>query len=177
MVIDRFLPRYDVTEVHSIDIAASPDRVWETLRHGDIGGSWIIKGLMGLRTIFSLTLRRRRDPITIETMTRHGFGILEEETGSELVLGVTGRFWRPTGNLLPFDRASFDGDVPPGVARGLWNFVVEPSARGVRLTTETRVLCGDAASRRKFRAYWTFVRPFSGLIRIIMLRSIRRASE
>jgi hypothetical protein len=45
------------------------------------------------------------------------------------------------------------------------------------LSTETRVACGDAASRAKFRVYWTFVRPFSGLIRIVMLRAVRRAAE
>jgi hypothetical protein len=45
------------------------------------------------------------------------------------------------------------------------------------LTTETRVACGDPASRAKFRAYWTVVRPFSGLIRILMLRAVRRECE
>jgi hypothetical protein len=65
--------------------------------------------------------------------------------------------------------------VPAGLARGVWNFAVADETLGaVRITTETRVLCGDAASRRRFRRYWFFVRPFSGLIRIVMLRAIRR---
>jgi len=175
MRIERFLPQYDAIETHAITIAAPPAAVWETLRHGNIGGSWIIKGLMGLRTIFSgIDTSAARRPMSIDTITRHGFGILDEDPGRELVLGVAGRFWRPTGNLLPFDRDSFDRPVPAGVARGVWNFALAGTAEGTRLTTETRVLCGDPSSRRKFRLYWTFVRPFSGLIRIVMLRAIRR---
>ena len=45
------------------------------------------------------------------------------------------------------------------------------------LSTETRVHVGDAAARRKFRLYWLVVRPFSGLIRILLLRAARRRAE
>ena len=40
------------------------------------------------------------------------------------------------------------------------------------MSTETRVLCADAAALRSFRRYWLVVGPFSGLIRILMLRAI-----
>lgn len=104
--------------------------------------------------------------------------MLAEKPDEEIVLGVTGRFWRPTGNLSPFNRADFDRPVPAGFARGIWNFTVGEAPNGrTMLRTETRVICGDDASRRKFLAYWLIVRPFSGLIRLIMLRSVRRACE
>jgi hypothetical protein len=174
MEIDRFLPQYDAIETHSIAIDASRDVIWATLLRGDIAGSWVIKFLMGLRSIFSGVDRRAAtEAITIERMERHGFGILADDPGHELLLGIHGRFWRPTGNTLPFDRDSFARPVPAGVARAAWNFTIDELPNGHRLTTETRVLCGDPASRRKFRFYWLFVRPFSGLIRIVMLRSIR----
>jgi hypothetical protein len=32
-------------------------------------------------------------------------------------------------------------------------------------------------SRASFRRYWTVVRPFSGLLRRVMLRAVRRAAE
>jgi len=32
----------------------------------------------------------------------------------------------------------------------------------------------DAASRRRFRLYWLLIRPFSGLMRRLMLRAIAR---
>jgi hypothetical protein len=55
---------------------------------------------------------------------------------------------------------------------------VDPADGGAAtVSTETRVLCTDPGSRRAFRRYWRIVRPFSGLIRIEMLRSIRREAE
>jgi hypothetical protein len=39
------------------------------------------------------------------------------------------------------------------------------------------VFCADADARRRFKAYWLFVRPFSGLLRIMILRAVRRAAE
>jgi len=107
-----------------------------------------------------------------------GFGMLAENPNQEIVLGVTGRFWRLTGNLSPFNRSDFDRPVPIGMARGVWNFSVAEQINGqTTLFTETRVMCGDAASRRKFLTYWLIVRPFSGLIRLIMLRRVRKTAE
>jgi hypothetical protein len=45
------------------------------------------------------------------------------------------------------------------------------------LSTETRVHVADPASRKKFRRYWLVVRPFSGLIRILLLRAARTRAE
>jgi hypothetical protein len=70
----------------------------------------------------------------------------------------------------------FRGPVQPGLARGVWNFAVqEVGQERTVLSTETRVVCGDTSSRLKFRAYWIVVRPFSGLIRVIMLRAVKNA--
>jgi hypothetical protein len=48
---------------------------------------------------------------------------------------------------------------------------------GTVLSTETRVLATDAAARRRFRRYWLAIRPFSGLIRRVWLRAIKRRAE
>ena len=45
------------------------------------------------------------------------------------------------------------------------------------LSTETRVHVEEPANRRAFRRYWLFVRPFSGLTRILFLRAVRRRAE
>jgi hypothetical protein len=39
------------------------------------------------------------------------------------------------------------------------------------------VKCADAKSRRFFGLYWVVIRPWSGLIRRYMLRSIREEAE
>ena len=181
MLIDSFAANPDAVETHSIVINASPDAVYRALWTADLGGSLIIKLLLGLRSLPEFVLRGgplpRDRKITLQTIINSEFGILADEP-EEIVLGVTGKFWRPTGNLLPFDRGSFAGVVPCGVARAVWNFTLkEESSGGTSLSTETRVICGDSGSRRKFRMYWFFVRPFSGLIRLIMLRAVKRTCE
>jgi hypothetical protein len=45
------------------------------------------------------------------------------------------------------------------------------------VATETRIVCTDEASRRAFLRYWRVIRPFSGLIRLEMLRLLRNAAE
>ena len=179
--IDLFAPNPDAIETHHIDIAASAEAVYRALWTADLGEAFLIKFLLALRSLPTL-LRQgsppRNQKITLQTLLDSGFGVLSEKPGEEIVLGVTGRFWRPTGNLSPFKREDFDQPVPPGIARAVWNFSVEETdAHQTNLTTETRVVCGDVASRRKFRAYWLFVRPFSGLIRRLMLRNVKRAVE
>jgi hypothetical protein len=179
MLIDSFAPNPDAVETHSIVINASAKEVHSVLWTADLGGSLIIKFLMGLRSLPEIILRRgclppRKRAITLQTVIDSGFGILANQS-EEIVLGVTGKFWRPTGNLSPFKREDFDRPVSPGLARGVWNFSVKEDSRGrTILSTETRVICGDDLSRRKFRVYWFFVRPFSGLIRRIMLRAVCR---
>ena len=182
MLIDSFAPVFDAVETHSVTIDASPDVVCQTLWTADLGGSALIKLLLGLRSLPGFILRGchplpRDQNITLQTLIDSGFGILAQEPGQEIVLGVTGKFWRPTGNLSPFKRESFNPPVSPGLARAVWNFSVKETGNGrTILSTETRVVCGDRASRRKFRAYWFFVRPFSGLIRRIMLKRVRKAA-
>jgi hypothetical protein len=181
MLIESFIQNPDAVETHKIEIAASREAVYQALWTADLGGSPIIKSLMALRSIpgiVSSPKRLRHFPrqITLQTIIEAGFGQLAEEPGREVVLGVEGQFWRPAGNILPFSKEMFRGPVQPGLARGVWNFAVqEVDQERTVLSTETRVVCGDAASRLKFRAYWSVVRPFSGLIRMIMLRAVKKA--
>lgn len=61
----------------------------------------------------------------------------------------------------------------PGYAKMALNFAFD----GDTLSTETRVLLTDEASRRAFRRYWLVIRPFSGLIRRLWLRGIDRRAR
>jgi hypothetical protein len=183
MLIDDFVPRPDAGEAHRVEIGAPPQVVYDALWTTDLGSSPIIKGLLGLRSLPAFvrhptTCRPANRKITLQTIIASGFGVLAEDSGHEIVLGVAGPFWRPVGNLLPFKEENFHGPVPAGAARAVWNFAVrETSNQRTLLSTETRIVCGERSSRRKFRAYWFFVRPFSGLIRILMLRAVKRACE
>jgi hypothetical protein len=143
----------------------------------------VIKALLGLRSLPEFVWHPKRrhfraQKFTLQTLIDSGFGRLAEEPGREIVLGVAGRFWRPTGNIVPFCEENFIGPVSAGLARAVWNFAVRYESAGSSiLSTETRVVCGDPASRLKFRAYWFVVGHFSGLIRRLMLNSVKQLCE
>ena len=181
MLIESFAPNPDAVETHRIVINASRETVYRSLWTADLGASPLIKFLLALRSLPAFIgnpCRSRPRQITLQTILDSGFGLLAEKPDEEIVLGVSGRFWRPTGNLSPFNRPDFDRPIPVGMARAVWNFSLSEQIAGQTiLRTETRITCGDPASRRKFLAYWLIVRPFSGLIRLIMLKRVRKTAE
>src|SRR5712692_4099350 len=152
-----------------------------------IGG--VTRALYAVRTLPSFPARPRetwrrfcdellRKCFTLDGMLSEGFALLEERPGEELVLGTVGRFWRARGELCATSPDRFRAPAPSGTAKAAWNFEVGMRADGAtELRTETRVLCADAATRRRFRAYWMVIRPFSGLIRQEMLAAVRSAAE
>ncbi|MEV6129018.1 hypothetical protein AB0M05_19625 [Streptomyces violaceusniger] len=54
------------------------------------------------------------------------------------------------------------------------NFRLTPEGDGTLLSTETRVLNTDPATRRAFALYWGFMRAGSGMIRHDLLRAIAK---
>ena len=119
---------------------------------------------------------RRESGTFPERLARFGFTKIAEDPGREIVFGLAGRFWRPTGGRrrLP-DAAAFEAFADEGCVKAVWNLRVESAGEGASdLTTATRLQCFGAPARRKFRAYWTVVGPFSGLLRRALLRDIAR---
>lgn len=165
MLIDTLMPRADFSERHSIRVAAPPQRIYDVIRTADLTRSNVVRALLALR---GMATTRRRTLANFDG----GFTIIGEDPPRELVIGVQGPFWRPLCRLHDITRETFNEPVPDGVARAAWNFFISDD----NVSTETRILCaGDA--RAKFRVYWLFIRPFSGLIRRMMLRAIREEAE
>ncbi len=149
---------------------APADRVFDAARELDLGATPLIRILLRLR---GLRARGRG----LAGLRDAGFVLLEEDPPRELVLGLVGRFWTPGGDVQRVDPAGFLAFERPGFAKVAWNLRVEPRAGGALLATETRILCLDARSRRRFRLYWMAIRFGSGLIRREMLRAIREQAE
>lgn len=167
MLIDRLLPHSDYHEYHSTIVRATPDRIYDVIRHGELTTHPIVRMLLKLRGMTS------SGAFSLELFLRQGFCLLAEDRPREIVLGIEGPFWKPACKLTPVDADSFRRPVPPGSARAAWNFAIEPRGDGALVSTETRVLCANW----QFRAYWMVVRPFRGLIRRLMLRAIRKGAE
>jgi hypothetical protein len=190
MLIDDALPEFDVVARYEVAVSASPAAAYAALRRADVGGGPLTRTLLALRALPGLVVapretirrflggRRRSAPVTLEMLSSAGFAIVAEDPGREVVLGTIGRFWRPSGGMRRFAPAEFSAFDDPGWAKAAWSFSVTPAPHGgALLSTETRVRCTDARSRRAFRRYWWIVRPFSGLIRLEMLRAIRAEAD
>lgn len=180
MLLDRWLPEFDVSRRYATRIRASRERVFEEILRYDFKSSLSTRVLMALRGYGRRARRARGERIVTlpESLARFGFTPLDEEPGRELVFGLVGRFWQPKGDLCTVSAADFAGFQQPGFAKAAWNILIEEDGPGVtRLSTETRVLCIGAVARRKFLLYWRVVEPFSGVIRWSLLRGVRRASE
>jgi hypothetical protein len=173
-LIDEILPAYDVAKQHELVVEAPPERTWRALLEADLRDPVIVRALMFLRGYGRRAGRQRQVRTLPEKLASLGFVRLGERPGEEIVFGLVGRFWTPGGGLRSVRAEEFLGIREEGLAKAAWNLAVEPrGASACRLSTETRVLCFGASARRRFRAYWAIIGPFSGIIRIAMLRSIR----
>jgi hypothetical protein len=147
----------------------------------------VIRTLLGIRSLpqrLADRLTRRHHAATaaeppptfrLTDMVRYGWSVLDEQPNVELVLGQIGHPWKSAGassgpTVTPAAFADFDH---PGFAKIAFNLRVEPyGATASILTIETRVALTDPESLRRFSRYWTFIRPFSALIRRSALRLV-----
>ena len=183
-MIDSFMPAFDFNERHEIAAAAPTETVFAVLRRMDFSRSRLIRALFELRSLPAFFRGRRRNkqlaPLELDLpgLLKSGFVLLGEVPGQEIVLGLIGKFWTSTGCLQKIEAQRFGEFAAPGFAKAVWNFSLSPITEArTLLATETRVLCLDETSRRRFRIYWLFVRPFSGWIRMAALRCLQRQAE
>jgi hypothetical protein len=177
-VLDDYLPRYDVNEVHSIAIDATPAAVMDAIRALTAADVPVLVALMAIRSLPTV-LRGRRPPLRgrlLDGFRKAGFVDLRD-VPDELVLGAVGRFWKPSGDIRPIAPERFAGFAEPGFAKAVFNLELTPSGERTVLTTETRVTTTDERSRRSFGRYWRVVHPGSALIRRGWLRAIRKRAE
>lgn len=182
MLIDTFLLTFDVTERHHLDIHAPIEKVYAAVRELDVSQSRLIRALFMLRGLpaFMFSRRRTQQPLglNLSALLKSGFVLLAETPPREIVLGLIGKFWTASGCIQKLDAAGFQNFSTAGFAKAVWNFSLESRETEItRVHTETRVLCLDEVSRRRFRFYWLFIRPLSGLVRMEALRAIKRKAE
>ncbi|HWO02863.1 MAG TPA: hypothetical protein VNS63_26715 [Blastocatellia bacterium] len=182
MLIDELLPTYDTVERHHIQIYAPAHIVFEAVRQLDLSGSRVVRLLFRLRELpgrfRGSRATTRRLGLTLQNLIDNGFILLGERPDEEIVLGLAGRFWSVSGNIKRINAEEFKAFALAGFAKAVWNFSLSEGEGGsTRLATETRVLCLDDTSRRRFKLYWTLIAPFSGVIRKQALRAVKRSAE
>lgn len=170
MLQEKYLPNSHFAEAHTIAINSSPERVWRIVSNLEFSHSRLIRFLFALRGMPARMM-------TLEELQRSGFIRLEQHENSELIIGLIGQFWKPSGNLQKFDASEFRSWVVTGFAKATWSFKITTERNLSIVETETRIQCLDEKSRSRFAKYWFFIRPFSGVIRRAILRSIKREAE
>jgi hypothetical protein len=157
-LLDDWLPRFDVRDYHERAVEGDPAQAFAAFLETPAGCDRLTRALFSLRG-----LRGGNEPLG-RVFAGLGFDVLER-TDTSLVVGTTGRPWRPRGSLGSF------GEDRPGTVR----LAADLRARPGFLSTETRVQALDADARRAFRRYWLVVGPFSALIRRRWLLAASRA--
>ncbi|MGH2708920.1 MAG: hypothetical protein ACRDJK_11580, partial [Actinomycetota bacterium] len=160
---------------------ASPEETFHAIRAVTAGEMPLFRILTWIRSP-RLPGRRGRETILnpdwdapiLGVALRSGFIVLGEDPNRELVVGTI-VCCKPVRLRTA---AAFRVLEGPGYARAAMNFRVEDLGDGAsRLTTETRVVAGGAAVRRRFGVYWSLIYPGSSLIRRGWLGAIRRRAE
>lgn len=181
MLIDRYLPHADVTEIHELEVRAPPDVTYEAMRRADLRDP-LIDALFALRELPNRVARRWRGepalpaPESLDfaglATPEMGWMILAEEPGTELVIGSVGHFWkRGYGwkTIRPEEFATFD---EPGYAKLAISLAVGPAGPNASLLRyEARTATTDDVARKRFRRYWRLIQPG---VAIVMHRALRR---
>ena len=186
--IDAWMPTWQFAEVHHIRSSASPAALLDAAAayrpddDGLIGAALALReapGRLAAALGLASTLDSRRRFGKADFLPR---GRLGDEA---LAYGLVGRFWEPGYGLVPLPHAdAFRQFAEPGVAKLLLAFeaYVDDDSRAqgdaaTVITTVSRLVCADDATRRRMALYWGLIRPASGLIRQRLLAQIKRVAE
>ncbi len=148
-LIDKYLPEFTYNEYHQKIINASTKECFLVTKNLDIKKSSVAMALLKLR---GLPVQDLSFKGFLKNMC---FKYIEEK---------------------PYDEFVIDASQPN--IKIIWNFYFKEIEENKTLvSTETRILCLTKKSKRMFFLYWFFVKPFSGLIRLEMLRLIKKEAE
>lgn len=158
--------------MHSRVIDAAPERVWAALhelRWGDLRAAISLMAIRGIGSVKGLDRRLVEPPSPAAP--------LFEAAPSLSVSGMIGRPWQPKPAIGPelSSLAQLRAFDEPGWLKYGMEWVLVPLP-GERTFVETATICEatDTTARRRFAAYWTVIRAFSGAIRWDILAALAR---
>jgi hypothetical protein len=170
--LDRFIPVPRLLESDSVDLALSPERAWELVRHGDLGRSPLVRALFAVRTL-SAPGALRIDDLT--STVEPGFRVLADEPGRCVVVGAVGKVWKRRIPFLHVKPEAFASFAEADWVKVAWAIEVAPLGdRDARVTIELRVDATDERAWKKFRRYFRVIGAGSRFIRRSVLAELAR---
>ena len=175
MLIDEFMPVYDVSDAVATVVDADLPTTWAALMDVDlieVGRKRPLVAVLGalriLPDIVSHLLHgelpprqpermRLRDLSTIP-LDKGGWVLLGVREQDEIALGLVGKFWRPVIEFAQVPSADhFRAFAEPGFAKTIYALSVRSLDPGRTLLSGVmRTTTTDEHARRWFRQYWTF---------------------
>lgn len=180
VLLDRFMPEYEVSERHTTRVTAAAEVTFEAAASLDLQHSKIVSGLFKAREF--MLGGQQSEPVLPKPLLTWaealGWGVLAQIPGREVVMGAVTRPWEPNvvfRRIRPDEFADFD---EPGYVKIIWTLRSDPiSATESTARTETRVTTTDPCARAKFRLYWAFLSPGIRLIRRVALAMVKKEAE
>ena len=173
MLVDDYLPIYDVSDSVATVVEADVATTWDALMEVDLielGRKRPLVGILGaLRNLPSLvshllhgesappmpTRLRLRDTTTMPT-GEGGFVLLGDRPRDEIALGLVGKFWLPVIEFATVTPEQFRDYAVPGYAKTVYSLSVRPiDNERTLLSGVMRTATTDDKTRRWFRRYWT----------------------
>lgn len=175
MLVDDFMPVYDVSDGVATVVEADLATTWTALQEVDlieVGRKRPLVALLGalriLPDIVSHLLHgepppqqpehlRLKDLATISP-DKGGWVLLGLREQDEIALGLVGKFWRPVIDFASVPCATaFRDFAEPGFAKTVYALSVRKlEPRRTLLSGVMRTATTDEHARRWFRRYWTF---------------------
>jgi hypothetical protein len=174
MLVDEFLPLYDVSDTVATVVDADVATTWAALKDVDLVEVGrrrpLVAVLAALRILPNIVtgLLHRQDPlralrqlrlrdVTTLPHNQGGWMLLGERDRDEIALGLVGKFWLPVIAYANVSPGAFDIFNQPGWAKTIYSLSVQPlGERRTLLSGVMRTATTDAHARRWFRRYWTF---------------------
>ena len=174
MLVDDFLPVYDVSDSVAVVVEADAEATWEALMDADLievgRRRPMIGAITALRMLPDLVghaLHGEAMPPAPKLMTLRamaglplgegGWVLLGERPGEEIALGLVGKFWRPVIQFAKVEAEVFKDFAEPGYAKTVyWLSIRALEAERTLLSGTMRTATTDEHARRWFRRYWTF---------------------
>ena len=176
--LDETMPEYQFGERHSARIHARPEQVIEAVRQSKFSD---MKSLGTLLRIRAVTLRIHdtgdslMDKRVLDVFSASGYVTGGSEHEIVMCGGANVHAKRSLGVRTLQECAD---SREPGSVKMAYNFVVVDAGGGwSTITTETRVLALDDATRRGMARYWRLILPGSGLLRRQWLGAIKKRAE
>jgi hypothetical protein len=180
MNLDEVIPNPQHRMRHARAVRAAPGVVWDELHGVTMSALPLTWTLEAIRLMPARLFGKKQPRLAGRSfLEATPIPILFCEQPSIVISGGLSQAWRMFGGSAPpqLDAAALRAWSQPGWIKVGMEFRLEPTRAGTLLSTETRIVAMDQATRRAFSAYWFFIRLGSAASRREVLRTVAKRAE